>query len=474
MKRKLYSLIIALVALSVSGFVSAQGTGRQVTNSQGGQKRAPKSVQEDSPKSVQEDSPETEKPPIVYYTLARDKEFAHWSFALGIGASIFDGDIKESAKRVVPTAYLDWGFTGVIERSFNPIWGLGLGYAAVPYAARTEIYALNGFTNQWDIFLSVNMLNLFYRTRPQKWGVFFNIGMGMSHYNARTIDKRTGEVAIDNNGNPMDLKNGVSLVWPLAGLVEYNIDKDWAVGFKAEYRRTDKDNYEGHIVNIRQGNWNDAIELFTLTFRYKPHFGKDYHVRNYHYGDPDLTSLEQRLAELEKQLKNLKKDDSCCIANTERIEKIEEVLEKKPDTVIVVPPPAPVRTIDDEGVKKVFREALRGIQFETAKADIKPISFPILDNVVTIMRENPEYTLEIIGHTDNVGTAPYNLDLSDRRAFSVRSYLAERGIAGSRLSSVGKGLTQPVATNSTVEGRALNRRVEFVVRKDGQVVLKSE
>ncbi len=473
-----------LVVLSTSGFISAQearqvtdnfqtADGRQVS-SNFAVRSSPVQQMQMNEKQEGVDSLQTQKDPILFYTLERDKEFAHWSISGGIGASIFDGDITEPAKRIVPSSSLDWGFAGVIERSFNPIWGLGFEYGAMPYGAETKTQELKGFVNEWDVFLSVNILNLFYHSRPQKWGIFVNVGMGMSYYNAKMTDKKTGEAVIGPGNKPMDLEGGISWAWPLAGLVEYNINKDFAVGFKAEYRLHDKDNFEGQVINVREGNWNDAFELFTLTFRYKPHFGKNYHVRNYGYGDPDISGLEERLADLEEQLKNMSKVDSCCILNTERIKQLEEELAKKPDTVIMETPAPPVKTIDEEGVKRVFREALRGIQFETNKADIKPISFSILDNVVTIMKENPDYTLQIIGHTDNVGAASYNLNLSDKRAASVRTYLMDRGINGNRLSSEGKGLTMPVASNNTEDGRALNRRVEFIVSQNGVVVLKSE
>jgi len=160
--------------------------------------------------------------------------------------------------------------------------------------------------------------------------------------------------------------------------------------------------------------------------------------------------------------------------NAEEFKKLKEELMRGPDTVFVMKAPEPVKTMDEEKTRKVFNEALRGIQFETAKADIKPVSYPILNNIVTIMKENPGYDLEIIGHTDNVGSAQSNQDLSDRRAYSVRTYLMSNGINGTRLTSSGKGLTDPVATNSTPEGRALNRRVEFIAKQDGKTILKSE
>ena len=104
---------------------------------------------------------------------------------------------------------------------------------------------------------------------------------------------------------------------------------------------------------------------------------------------------------------------------------------------------------------------LEGLYFETNKADIKPKYYPILEEVITVLNKNPQMRVEIQGHTDNRGAAAYNMTLSDKRAESVKNYLAEKGIASWRLSSKGYGLTQPAATNATAEGRAMNRRVQL-------------
>ena len=102
------------------------------------------------------------------------------------------------------------------------------------------------------------------------------------------------------------------------------------------------------------------------------------------------------------------------------------------------------------------------IHFEFNKSKIKPDSFPILDAVVQVLKENPDITIEVGGHTDNVGGAAYNKKLSQDRADSVRTYLTSHGIAGSRLTARGYGMDVPVDTNSNEAGRAKNRRVEFV------------
>jgi outer membrane protein OmpA-like peptidoglycan-associated protein len=109
------------------------------------------------------------------------------------------------------------------------------------------------------------------------------------------------------------------------------------------------------------------------------------------------------------------------------------------------------------------RQALvYGIYFKFNRADIRPVSEPVLKEIAGILKKNPDWKLTIVGHTDNVGRDAANLDLSRRRAQSVKAALVERyAIDGSRLTTGGFGASQPQAKNDTPEGRARNRRVEL-------------
>jgi len=102
------------------------------------------------------------------------------------------------------------------------------------------------------------------------------------------------------------------------------------------------------------------------------------------------------------------------------------------------------------------------INFDTGKYDIKPESQPIIDQIVVLLKNNPDLKLSIEGHTDNVGNAQSNKFLSDERAKSVMNAVMRQGIDVSRLSAVGWGQEKPIADNSSEEGRAKNRRVEIV------------
>lgn len=103
------------------------------------------------------------------------------------------------------------------------------------------------------------------------------------------------------------------------------------------------------------------------------------------------------------------------------------------------------------------------IVFKTGKAEIDEVSFPILDMVKAYLDAKPNVTkLRVEGHTDNVGDAKKNLELSGARALAVAKYLVGKGIDCKRLVATGFGDTKPVAPNTTDEGKAQNRRTDFI------------
>jgi outer membrane protein OmpA-like peptidoglycan-associated protein len=106
---------------------------------------------------------------------------------------------------------------------------------------------------------------------------------------------------------------------------------------------------------------------------------------------------------------------------------------------------------------------LKNIFFEFGKSTLKSESYIQLDNVVLLLQSTPGLHIEISGHTDNVGSAKTNQKLSEDRSRAVVDYLVSRGIDLSRLEFKGYGFSQPVASNSTADGRSQNRRVEFKI-----------
>lgn len=134
------------------------------------------------------------------------------------------------------------------------------------------------------------------------------------------------------------------------------------------------------------------------------------------------------------------------------------IIDEKPFKKSMVFGPAQLK----EALDKDGRVILYGILFDLDKATLKPESDKQLQHVVALLLEDTGLKLEIQGHTDDQGSPEYNIDLSQRRAETVQQYLQLFGVAQERLKPKGYGEDQPVAPNTTEEGRAKNRRVELV------------
>ncbi|RYE48380.1 MAG: hypothetical protein EOP48_21200, partial [Sphingobacteriales bacterium] len=118
-----------------------------------------------------------------------------------------------------------------------------------------------------------------------------------------------------------------------------------------------------------------------------------------------------------------------------------------------------------EALNKSGRVDVYGLTFDTGKSTLKPSSQTTLKELAQILNDNPQMNLDVIGHTDNVGTPDSNLALSQERSDTVVATLvSDYGINPSRLNPIGKGQIQPIASNDNEKGKATNRRVEFVMQ----------
>jgi len=125
------------------------------------------------------------------------------------------------------------------------------------------------------------------------------------------------------------------------------------------------------------------------------------------------------------------------------------------------PDKKPAPALEKKGAKLI----LKGVNFETNSDKLTPESYAILDEVIVGLIDNKDVSLEARGYTDDRGSASYNQKLSERRAIAVMEYLVSKGIDKARLTAAGYGKKDPIVSNATPEGRAQNRRIEFVRTK---------
>ncbi len=188
-------------------------------------------------------------------------------------------------------------------------------------------------------------------------------------------------------------------------------------------------------------------------------------------GCPDLDNDKDGLADKIDQcpdqpedMDGFEDDDGCpdCDNDQDGVPECPDEVDQCPDQPAQTPDGCPQK-YKLVVVTKTKIELKQTIYFATAKATIKRVSYPLLDEVAQALDDHPKIRVRIEGHTDSRGSDSFNLKLSDDRANSVRNYLIRRGIDADRMVAKGYGENVPIADNRTKAGRAQNRRVEFVI-----------
>jgi outer membrane protein OmpA-like peptidoglycan-associated protein len=143
-------------------------------------------------------------------------------------------------------------------------------------------------------------------------------------------------------------------------------------------------------------------------------------------------------------------------------------MDKQKKELEAVVPDATIETVNGGEALKVTFDS--GILFATNSSTVSEASKSALRNFSTSLKQNPDTYVKGIGHTDNTGRVDYNQTLSEKRAQSVYDYLMNQGVNSDRMTYEGKGIHDPVATNATAEGRALNRRVEIMIMANEKMI----
>jgi len=210
------------------------------------------------------------------------------------------------------------------------------------------------------------------------------------------------------------------------------------------------------------GRMSLAMYLYPEERITEPRHSNGYCAMTERIADQQYTAAEvpgAHISVLAYRIKTSHPQASCKALNDRTIAVIDIVEAKSRENKMVTVQAAEMaKAIIDTG-----RIALYGIYFDFNKAEVKPESDPTLEQIAKLLKETPALKLLVAGHTDNVGSFSFNMDLSQRRAAAVVSALSARfGIAKDRLVPLGVSFASPVAPNKSEEGRAKNRRVELV------------
>ncbi len=363
-------------------------------------------------------------------------EASKWSIALKGGGTYYR--ITPQVSTTNPIDLLSWGAGLTVERTANPLFGMGLDVNYLNYPIRG---GYKGKTIDPTLFASINLSNLLFPHRQStNWNFYTKFGGGAA------IWSNDNPVVVDKfNGKPAE--KGVMPVFTAAIHPEVSLGRTVALGAEIGYRYYTMELLGGQPSIDRQ---DDALTAM-LSLRFK--LGAD-HVRNMTMGEyyPAIEPVVQQVAnayddsQIINRLDNLDRQNQDIQNRLSQLEQDVRDLKNRPTGVVAV--------------------SFDNIEFKFDSSELTEGSYPTLNQIATILKDNPTWgTLKIKGHTDSTGPEAYNQTLSERRAQSVKDYLVSQGVAESAVSTEGYGESQPIATNNTAEGRKVNRRVEFEVIK---------
>ncbi len=453
------------------------------------------------------------------------KKYSHFSLAFRGGATLLDGDVSQAYNEILPKSNLLWTLGGQVAWDLNQFWGLNFDYTYSPYGGvyvnKGQAYSFIGRCSEGILGTQINLANLFapYRKRAI-FNAYLNLGMGLSFYtvdkykdiesDAKDLKKTTPDETVEQNR---------AVSFPIGLSFEFNPIKQLSIFLQADYRLHNKDNFEGDTF---RGGQNDNFLAGSVGLRYKiGNYKKKDHVRN--IGgllrldvEDENDKLLARVSSLESKMDSLSQlHDHYQVENEQRLnyydrvftidedgDGIPDVYDQSPGTppgVLVDKYGVPIdsdhdgtpdyldRCPDVPGVQEnhgcprrindyhntdepIFaRTVMRGEDsFPIGGYELEGDN-PSLNNVVRVLLRNPDYKVNIVGYSDNIGEDSYNMQLSLKRAQSVEKYLLRKGSSKSQIGEVkGLGSINPVADNKTREGRALNRRVEItIIQHDG-------
>ena len=373
-------------------------------------------------------------------------EASKWSIALRGGVDYFrvtpmstiTDEVFGSNRMAKYVNDASWGAGLSIEKTLNPLFGLGLDVDYLNYNKNN----LTGRTIDPTLFGSVNLTNLLFPHRTSaKFNLYSRFGAGAAFY------KGTPKVLNSEE------KSSISPVGATNLLAEWNLSRKIALGLEGGYRAYLREDLGGTTTPIDKDKNNDAwTAMVNLRFKLGSLAS---HVR-------DLT-LDQYYPAPAPVVKNTENpyDDSALVGRLNNADKKLGDIENRLAAL-----EQGLKDLGNKPVGSTVNASFQNIEFEFNSAKLTEDSYATLNQIASLLKNNPTWAkLNVSGHTDNIGSDTYNQKLSDKRAKAVVDYLVSKGVSASTVSSAGYGESKPIATNATEEGRQKNRRVEFEIVK---------
>lgn len=405
-----------------------------------------------------------------------------WSF--GVHGGVMTPSVFTGGKNDFSNPEIGAGYGGYLKKQLTHSFGIqgdffrgtlkgdnstGTVPTGTPYKSfETEI--------KWGGTLTAvyNIANFNILSRQSYVTPYISAGAGLMGYRPTTTDLTNNETIANGGENIHELivPVGVGLKFMVAKGV--NID----LGYKMNF--VDGDNLDGYnrAPSSDKFSYGYAGLEFALGNKTKPQlaFANPAAILEKNY----VAKYDVLKAELEASKNNeevtMLKDKVNKLTSDADGDGVSDFYDKCPDTKKGVavdgagcPLPEsktvvqkPVTYVISDEDKKVVADAIKNLEFDLAKATIRPTSFNTLDKVANLIVAK-NLSLKLAGHTDSQGSDAYNMRLSKDRAESVKAYLVSKGVNPSRVEATGYGETQPIDTNATATGRQNNRRVEFTL-----------
>jgi OOP family OmpA-OmpF porin len=402
------------------------------------------------------------------------KDFRTWSIGLNGGMLTHYTPFNNRNNGDFGTPQENWGYGGYIKKQILPGFGLQADFLAGKVRGFNAVGSNNALTESsfstridWSAALKANftLANLSLNHKNGILSPYFTAGAGYMSSSASYRGTQGAVIASTPYNENWFIPVGAGLKIGLSNTV--NLD----FGYDVNFMKTN--NFDGLATsaNDRFSYAHAGIEI-SLGKKSSPqlaNYSALAALREQTAAESDelrraLSTQEQNaLRDQQKYAEEMGDTDGDGVAN-----KFDKCPGTTSGTVVdgsgcplkVQAPIVRERVIVTEADRKVVDEAIRNLEFDLGKATIRSKSFSTLDRVADLLVQK-NFSLKLAGHTDNTGSMALNLRLSKDRAEAVKAYLVSKGANASRIEATGYGPNQPIASNSTADGRQKNRRVEF-------------